>query len=245
MSGRSRKTEDWFDAIASELEPQPVTTTGPETPEGVVDFLDEQDLPPSMGLLDLVGVGPATVAKVATKETTVRTARGAIEWGRQQMIDRVAAFKGLCLMFVRMCFNVPALYPDAITAWEQAERKTRGTPANAPRGRAGFFRGGDHGHVVMCLGNGRCLTNDTGAPGTINVAMIVDIEQAWGYTFLGWTNDLNGESPVPRVRASKPRMTDRQWRIRMLRRAMLRARAAGDAHRVRRIRRWLNDVLGR
>lgn len=237
MPRKNRDADATFDALIAELEPAEVTTSGPESPPD-----DAQDITSSPSTL--AGVGPATLAKMAAGDDLVRTVRGAIEWGRRQMAERVAAYRGLCLMFVRMCFNVDPLYPDAITAWENADHRRVCTPAEAQRGHAGFFRGGEHGHVVLTLGNGRCLTNDTGAPGTINVAMIADIERAWGYRFLGTTNDVNGEI-APRVRASRRRLTDRQWRIRHLRRALVRARAAGDAPRVRRVKRWLTAIVGR
>lgn len=237
MPRKNRDADATFDDLIAELEPAEITTSGPSTPPD-----EAQDITSSPATLE--GVGPATLAKMGASDALVRTVRGAIEWGRGQARDKVAAYKGLCLMFVRMCFNVDPLYPDAITAWENADHRRRVTPEAADRGHAGFFRGGTHGHVVLTLGRGLCLTNDTGAPGTINVARIRDIEAAWGYQWLGTTNDLNGESPVPRVRASKPRMTDRQWRIRHLRRAIVRARAASDGARVRRLKRWLTAILG-
>lgn len=239
---KDRAADKAFDAIVAELEPVDVTLPPPD------DELD-QDVQDPEAAADRDGVGPATVASLVelgkASDDLVRTARGAIEWARDQVQNGAAVFLGMCLMFVRMCFNVGPLYPDAKTAWLEADRKTRCTPAAAPRGRAGFFRGGEHWHVVLTLGNGRCISTDVKRKGRADVCLIAAIEDAWGYEFLGVTGDLNGEAPVPRTRPSKPRLTDRQWRIRHLRRAALRARSQGDTERLRRLRRWLDALRAR
>ncbi len=239
---QDKDIEAQFDAIIAELEPEAVTTDGP-----AVSISGDQDLLDHLAELGAVeGIGPATLAKVTPADDLVRTARGAIEWARGQVKDRVAIYHGLCLMFVRLCFNVGPTFPDAITAWEQAATRHPCKPDAARRGHAGFFRGGDHGHVVLCLGNGRCISTDVRKPGQASVCMIEDIEQAWGYRFLGFTSDLNGERPVPRQdKPSRPRVSTRAWRLRELRRAMSHARAAGNAARARRLRDWLSDLQRR
>lgn len=240
MTPHDKDIDDQFDAIVAELEPAPVETDGPSnSPNGAQDLDDTM-----AALASIEGIGPATLAKVEPGDDLVRTIRGAIEWGREQMRQRVAIYAGLCLMFVRMCFNIDPLFPDAITAWDMSTTKRPCRPDQARRGHAGFFRGGDHGHVVLCLGNGRCLTNDTGKPGTINVALIEDIERAWGYRFLGDVDSFNGER-APRSRPTRRRLPDRAYRLRYLRRAIARSRAQGHHARTKRLRDWLNDVQGR
>lgn len=225
-------SKDLDDLIASLGEPTPVETTGPSEPDEMTD--GDQDVDALTPL--------AFTAKIDDDDDSkVRTARQAIAWGKAQMVAKIDAYKGLCLMFVRLCLGIDPLAPDAITAWDMAKTKRRCTPAEARRGHAGFFRGGKHGHVVLCLGSGRCLTNDTGAPGTINVALIADIERAWGYVFLGDTSDLNGERPAPAPRARK-RQTSREWRLAFLRNARARARAAGHTARVDRLTAWIEQV---
>ncbi len=240
MPRKNRDADKTFDALIAELDPVEVTTTGPQA----VHNDGDQDVEADDRLLELDGVGPATFAAFTeTKaDDLVRTARGAIEWARDVSQRNVAIFAGLCLMFVRSCFNVGPLYPDAWTAWLEADRRNRCTPNDAPRGRAGFFRGGLHGHVVLTLGKGLCYSSDVKRKGMVDVCRIADIEKAWGYTFVGTTGDLNGESPVPRQKASRRRLTDRQWRIRFLRRALLRARSQGEVERARRVRRWLDAL---
>lgn len=242
MAGKTRKEVDAeFDAIIAELgDPVEVETDGPGT-----SFTGDQDIVDELARLSQVeGVGPATLAKITPTDELVRTIRGAITWGREQMTKGTAIWTGLCLMFVRMCFNVDPLFPDAITAWEQSSRKHPCTPAQARRGHGGFFRGGDHGHAVLCLGNGRCLSTDIRRKGMVDVVMIADIERAWGYKFLGDVDELNGEI-APRRVPQRRRLSDRAWRIRQLRRAVVTARANGNPARAKRLREWLDDLRRR
>lgn len=234
MVRKTRKDiEAEFDALVDELgEPTPVTTTGP------VDT-DVQDLNATGRELD-AGAAPSGQE---SNTTTVRTKRQAIEWGRGVMRSRQTGWAGLCLKFVRSCYGIEALYPDAITAWDEAVKRHRCSIDEAPRGYSGFFRGGEHGHVVLLLGRGRCLSNDTGDLGTINVARLADIEAAWGYVFLGYTDDLNGETaPAPRS-STRPRL-NRSFRLKLLRQALVRARQAGHYKRARVIRAWIANLVG-
>lgn len=242
MTEHDEAIDAQFDALIAELEVQEVETSGPSnSPNGLQDL---DDTIAALGAIE--GIGPATLAKVTPGDDLVRTVRGAIEWGRDQMIQRVAIYAGLCLMFVRMCFNLDPLAPDAITAWDMSTTKRPCSANAARRGHAGFFRGGEHGHVVLCLGNGRCLSNDTGKPGTINVALIADIERAWGYKFLGDVDSFNGER-APRSTRSPRRhpISDHAYRVRFLRQAIARSRQAGNHARTRRLRDWLSDVQRR
>lgn len=236
-----------FDALIDELG-DPVDV---ELPAPVPHTDGNQDLLDVAQLLDVDGVGPVGFAKM-TKTITddlVRTVRGAIEWGRQQMHDDVAVYRGLCLMFVRLCFNVGPLYPDAITAWSESQRKHRCGVDEARRGHAGFFAGGDHGHTVLCLGRGLGLSSDVKRAGMIDLCRLADIEAAWGYKFLGDVSQLNGEV-APRPDSSgptrrTPSLTDRAWRLRVLRRAARNARANGNHARARRLRDWLDAIAHR
>jgi hypothetical protein len=225
------ETQAAFDKLVDELgEPEPVRTHGPT------------DLGVSDQLLSAADLGMILRNLTVTGTTTVRTKRQAIEWGRNEMRSGHDGWAGLCLMFVRSCYGLEALYPDAWTAWQNAAKRHHADPDEAPRGYAGFFRGGDHGHIVLLLGAGRCLTNDTGAPGTINVARLTDIEAAWGYRFQGWTEDLNGEvAPAPRS-SSRPRL-DRAFRLKLLRQALVRARQQGKYRRAQVLRAWIQRIL--
>jgi hypothetical protein len=219
--------------IASMGKPLDVTTKGPHIrDDGQQDTLDEPvDKDAGSGKL-----GPMGAAR-----ELVRTVKQACEWGRDVMESRIDDYQGLCLRFVRECFNVDPFYPDAITAWEEApaSAKHRTTdPDSCPRGHATFWRGGDHGHVVLSVGGGIALSNDTraDAPGTINLTKIAHIHEAWGYELLGWTDEVNGEiAPAPKPAA---KATTREWRLKYLRRAIVRSRAVGAHERTARLVRW-------
>lgn len=237
---------DELDQLVDELGgPVDVELPAPQPgPDGMQDVLDEQQLQ------DVDGVGPATFAKFTAAKAgddLVRTVRGAIEWARDQVRDGAAIWRGLCLMFVRSCFNVDPLFPDAITAWQESPGKRRCTTGEARRGHAGFFAGGDHGHIVLCLGNGLCISTDIRRQGLPDVCKLDDIVNAWGYRFLGDTTNLNGEraprptDPTPR----KPAITERAFRLAVLRRAIVHARAAGNHARARRLRDWREAIAKR
>lgn len=102
---------------------------------------------------------------------------------------------GYCLVFVRSCFAVGAVWPDAATAWAKAVHKhpvAKG--ADVPRGVPVFWTGGSagHGHIALSRGDGTCWTTDFVREGKVDVAKIDDITRGWGLTLVGWTEDVNG-----------------------------------------------------
>lgn len=234
-----------LDQLVDELQPVSVELPAPELDAGATqDLLADEDLH------DREGVGDVTFAAfVASKagDDLVRTVRGAIEWARDQVHNGAAVWFQLCLMFVRMCFNVDPLHPDAKTAWLESPGKVRCSTADAKRGHAGFFRGGEHWHVVLLLGNGLCISTDVKRKGLPDVCRLADIEAAWGYVFLGYVTNLNGEraprpvDPTPR----KPQLSTRAFRLRVLRHAIVHARAAGNHARARRLRDWREAIAKR
>lgn len=237
---------DELDQLVAELgSPVDVVGTAPTPgPGGAQDLLQLDQL------TEVDGVGPASFAKLtaAIDDDLVRSVRGAIAWGRRQMTERNAIYRGLCLMFVRLCFNVDPLYPDAITAWNESTAKRPCTTADARRGHAGFFRGGDHGHTVLCLGRGLCLSSDIKTPGMVDLCRLDDIERAWGYDFLGDVGNLNGEqAPRPQDKPTprKPALSSREFKLRVLRKAIVNARAAGNHARARRLRDWREAIAKR
>ena len=140
----------------------------------------------------------------------MRTGEDAISWGRNQITNPTQSWARLCLKFVRSCYGVNALYMDAGTAWDKATYKHRTSDAGSiPRGVPAFFETpGTADHIVLALGDGRCLTNDWSAPGTISVAKIADLERAWNAPLLGWTEDLNGVRVYTPKVVAKPDPTD-------------------------------------
>lgn len=124
----------------------------------------------------------------------MRTGRAAIHWGREQVEHPLKDWRNLCLQFVRMAFDVPARYPDAGSAWDNAARRHPTTDPNTiPRGVPVFWEtAGPYDHVALSLGGGLCLSTDVRRPGRVDVVRIDAIRQAWGAQLKGWSEDLNG-----------------------------------------------------
>lgn len=98
---------------------------------------------------------------------------------------------GMCQQFVRgVCWEVPAVFGSAIEAWNGARHKHPGD-RNPPKGAPLFYRGGQYGHVVLAKADGQRGT-DCPSSGRVSDAALSWPESSWGYTYLGWTEDLNG-----------------------------------------------------
>ena len=100
-----------------------------------------------------------------------------------------SGYKGLCLVFVRTCYNIDAKYPSAMDAWKAAKHRHTGT---APVGAPVFFStpATKYGHVALYLGDGKYRTNYS-AKGTV-VTATLDDPVFKGMKRLGWSEDLNG-----------------------------------------------------
>jgi hypothetical protein len=98
---------------------------------------------------------------------------------------------GMCQQFVRgPCWEVPAVFGSAIEAWDGARHKHPGD-RNPPKGAPCFYRGGQYGHVVIAKAD-PVRSTDTPSTGRVGDTALDHFERAWGYTYLGWTEDLNG-----------------------------------------------------
>lgn len=98
---------------------------------------------------------------------------------------------GMCQQFVRgVCWEVPAVFGSAIEAWDGARHKHPGD-RNPPKGAPLFYRGGQYGHAVLAKVDGQRGT-DCPSSGRVSDAPLSWPESSWGYTYLGWTEDLNG-----------------------------------------------------
>ena len=102
---------------------------------------------------------------------------------------------GYCLKFVRAeAWKIGSLYGSAIDAWNGAKYRhpnDRTPPVGAPC----FYRGGNYGHVVTAQRkpqDKRMRSTDCTSSGQVSNADIAWVENHWGYTYLGWTEDLNG-----------------------------------------------------
>jgi hypothetical protein len=115
---------------------------------------------------------------------------------------------GMCLRYVRTWWEVGSLYGSAIEAWNGARHKHPGdrTP---PKGAPLFYRGGNYGHIVIAdPGHQGCRSTDCKSSGVVSDAEIAWTEVTWGYTYLGWTEDLNG---VTLPLDSEDEMTEDDW----------------------------------
>ena len=121
--------------------------------------------------------------------------------------SRETGYIGRCLAFVRGCLGIGPKYATALSAWKHAEHQHPGD-ADPPTGvpvywsaaKAGPFKGA--GHVALSLGHGLVRSTAWPKSGRIGTVSIDDLTRAWGRTYLGWSEDLNGvrvySAPAPR-----------------------------------------------
>jgi hypothetical protein len=103
---------------------------------------------------------------------------------------------GQCLKYTRTWLDIPARYPSAIDAWNNAQHKHvngRDKDAQAPpMGAPVFWRGGRYGHIALAVDNDRGRSTDTTRSGLVSTAPGDWWRQNWNMPYLGWTEDLNG-----------------------------------------------------
>lgn len=119
----------------------------------------------------------------------MRTAKQAARF----FLDKTTNKVGLCLWHVQDAFQSPHLYPSAIEQWKASKKKHPGD--RTPRyGAPVFFEGGKHGHVAIYVGEGRVRSTDAKGAGKMGTASIDWFARAWGYKYLGWTEDIGGKT---------------------------------------------------
>lgn len=125
----------------------------------------------------------------------------AVKNGRQ--VDRYD--QGYCQKYVRdPCWRVPSLYGSAIDAWNGARYKHKGD-RNPPEGAPCYYSGGQYGHAVISVGGGRIRSTDCTTATHVNDTDLGWPERAWGYKYLGWTEDINGvHLPLPNEEGDMP-----------------------------------------
>lgn len=102
-----------------------------------------------------------------------------------------SGMSGMCQAYVRdPCWRVPALYGSAWEAWQGAEQKHPGdrTP---PVGAPCYYKGGNYGHAVISAGGGKVRSTDCTTTSDISEVDVGWFEAHWGYSYLGWTGDIN------------------------------------------------------
>jgi len=104
---------------------------------------------------------------------------------------------GYCLQQCRIWAGIPAMYPDATTAWKNTNDRYPGNK-NPPRGSAVYWTGGSHGygHIAISLGNGKVRSTDAGGSGKVATVDLGWVQAAWGLPYAGWAWDIN-EVTIP------------------------------------------------
>lgn len=107
--------------------------------------------------------------------------------------ERIHSYEsGYCLRFVRgEAWQIGSLYASAIEAWNAARHKHPGD-RSPPIGAPCFYSGGQYGHIVIWRGGSKMRSTDCTTAGDVSNADIDWPVRAWGDTYLGWTEDLNG-----------------------------------------------------
>ena len=98
-----------------------------------------------------------------------------------------SGYGGLCLKFVRTCFDIPAKYANAKEAREKCRTFHPTTdPMKIPAGYP-VWMGNNHIAISMGNGNMRTTNNSTNRVSTVPIS-------SWGksYPLKGWGEDLNG-----------------------------------------------------
>lgn len=104
---------------------------------------------------------------------------------------------GYCLQQCRIWAGIPAMYPDATTAWKNTNDRYPGNK-NPPRGSAVYWTGGSHGygHIAISLGNGKVRSTDAGGSGKVATVDLGWVQSHWGLPYAGWAWDIN-EVTIP------------------------------------------------
>lgn len=167
-----------------------------------------------------------------------RTPQEAIALGRDMIRNSVFVGSGYCLKTIRTLYAVPALYPDAETAWEEATRKHRTSdPTEIPRGAPVWWVNGGHGHVALSLGEDWCQSTDYQRSGYLGRARISDLASWCGGRLVGWSEDLNGVNVLEKEQRDPWGLEERRD---LVRGAWERAKANGaPERRVDGLHRWL------
>lgn len=185
---------------------------------------------------------------------SLRHSKAAIAFARDLIKQHAYVGVGYCLKTVRTYFGVAALYPDAETAWEQAQHKHRtSNPDHFPWGTPGFATNGGNGHVWLNIGHGRCITTDYGQAGYIGIAPISAMAPWVRGELAGWSKDLNGvvvwrrDKPTPTPEPDPKPEPEKLWtlqdRLDFLEAALKRARENNARQRrIDSLKKWVDHV---
>lgn len=119
-----------------------------------------------------------------------RSPHDALAWAHNQI--GIPGWSGMCLSFVRTAYNLPGVYASATDAWNGAQYKHRTNDwHDIPIGAPVFGEGSNpDGHVALNDGDGYMVTTNTATGYPVRQSYAT--WKGYGYTPLGWTEDLNG-----------------------------------------------------
>lgn len=123
--------------------------------------------------------------------SSVGTARGskALNWIESQSDNPSKSWFQRCLEMVRTSLGVPGGVRTAALSYAATKKRHDGTP---PPGVPVWWSGGQYGHVALSAGGGMAWSNDILRKGKIDKHPIDLIARKWGFTYKGWSEDVNG-----------------------------------------------------
>lgn len=119
---------------------------------------------------------------------------------------------GYCLQWCRERADIPAVYPDASTAWRHAVHRHKGD-RHPPRGAMVYWVGGSsgYGHIAVAIGNDLVRSTDANGSGNVATRSLDWFERSWpSITFVGWADNVN-DVIIPGVGEDDP-MTEDDWK---------------------------------
>lgn len=118
----------------------------------------------------------------------MKTGKEAAKAFKRKTTNRV----GMCLWECQEIYPTNHQYPSAINQWQNAKKKHPDSK-KAPVGAPMYYRGGRYGHIVLYVGDGMVRSTDAGGSGRMATVPIEWFKNAWGYEYLGWSEDLGGQ----------------------------------------------------
>jgi hypothetical protein len=119
-----------------------------------------------------------------------RTGQDAINYARSR-VGTYMPDSGLCLQFVRTCFDVGSYYYSAIDAWNASPTKHPGDRNPPPAVPLYFSTPSQYDHVVFCCSPNEIVTTFNDQIRSYTGNAISGIERDFNGTYLGWTEDIN------------------------------------------------------
>ena len=115
---------------------------------------------------------------------------------------------GMCLQVCRTWAGINAKYPDASTAWRNANNRHPGDRTSIPRGAAVYWTGGSkgYGHIAISLGKGLVRSTDANGQGRVASRPLAWFDASWpSLKYAGWADNIN-EVTIPGADGKKDDM---------------------------------------